>query len=415
MGGIMMLKICVAGKNDIAVNILEYLYNNCKQRYSLCVICNKNETGVDGWQRSLRSYAKRLGVEECNLAEVYNNTELIFLSLEFDSIVKPELFNTSRLYNIHFSLLPAYKGMYTSAMPILNNEKYVGVTFHYINSGIDTGDIISQIKFPLDKDDTARDLYKNYIKYGTELILENIEKVILNDITAKKQSVVGSSYFSKKHIDYSNLVIDLNQTAEMIHNQIKAFSFREYQLPCVNGHNIIAAKITSIRSLHKAGGIIFETEHEMMLSTIDYNIILFFDRLDELLTACQHGNLQKVIEICAIKEHINAVGKNGWTPLIVATYNNQIDIVKKLILMGADIYAKNFNGTNLLMYAKDAFYNTGDMELFKLFIQLGLSVMECDYNRKNLINYIQYNEYDPRIMELNMFIDNVRNSTGNVR
>jgi hypothetical protein len=83
--------------------------------------------------------------------------------------------------------------------------------------------------------------------------------------------------------------------------------------------------------------------------------------------------------------------------------------------MGADIYAKNFNGTNLLMYAKDAFYNTGDMELFKLFIQLGLSVMECDYNRKNLINYIQYNEYDPRIMELNMFIDNVRNSTGNVR
>lgn len=72
--------------------------------------------------------------------------DLIFISLEFDKIVNPDLFKDARLYNIHFSLLPSYKGMYTSAIPILNGEEMVGVTFHEIDKGIDTGNIIAQKK-----------------------------------------------------------------------------------------------------------------------------------------------------------------------------------------------------------------------------------------------------------------------------
>ena len=59
----------------------------------------------------------------------------------------PKNFLNARLYNIHFSYLPAYKGMFTSALPIKNGEVDSGVTLHKIESGIDTGDIIDQIKF----------------------------------------------------------------------------------------------------------------------------------------------------------------------------------------------------------------------------------------------------------------------------
>lgn len=47
--------------------------------------------------------------------------------------------------------------MYTSAMVLLNGEEYTGVTFHRIDKGIDTGEIIAQQKIKIDYEDNCRD------------------------------------------------------------------------------------------------------------------------------------------------------------------------------------------------------------------------------------------------------------------
>ena len=381
--------ICIAGKNNIAVDVLEYLLNQGIDSDNLGVICNKNETGQNGWQKSFRFFAQRYGIKEYRLEEVYSMDDLVFISLEFDQIVKPELFKDARLYNIHFSLLPMYKGMYTSALPILQGEKEVGVTFHKIDRGIDTGDIIKQKKFELEQTDTCRDLYAKYIKHGTKLVLECIGAVLDDTVVATPQPVEGATYYSKKSIDYSNLSIDLRQTASGIDRQLRAFHFREYQLPEVYGKRIIASRFTDIKSAKKPGAILLENESSFMLSTIDYNIVLYFDRLEELLIACKNGDMETVVKICTVQEHINSANSNGWTPLIVAVYNNQIEIANYLIMHGADIRVRNNNGTNLLMYAKDAYFNTKDITLFKLLYELGLDIEEKDYSGRKLADYVE--------------------------
>lgn len=383
--------VCIAGKNNIAVDVLEYLIINCRGRYELGIVCNKNEKGINSWQKSLRKYAEQHDVKEYRLEEMYEKKQLVFISLEFDQIVKPELFVDARLYNIHFSLLPQYKGMYTSAIPILNGERYVGVTFHKIDRGIDTGDIIAQKKFELKEEYTCRDLYLQYIDNGTRLVLENIENVLKGNELAIPQPKENSTYYSKKYIDYSEIKIDLRQTATGINRQIRAFSFREYQMPVVNGKQIIATQITNTHSQKPAGTVLSMDERSMMLATIDYNIILYFDRFTELMEACKDGQLEVVKDICVVKEHIYAANEKGWTPLIVATYNNQIGIVKYLISIGADIQVKNINGTNLLMYAKDAYRNSGNIELFRMFYELGVDINACDYDGKNLDDYMREN------------------------
>lgn len=382
--------ICIAGKNNIAVDVLDYLIKNCYEKNNLGIICNKTEKGVNGWQRSLRLYAKLNRIKEYKLEEVYSISNLIFISLEFDQLIRPELFMPdARLYNIHFSLLPQYKGMYTSILPILNGEKYTGVTFHKIDHGIDTGDIIKQKKFVLEDNCTCRELYFQYLKYGTELVLECIEDVIANRVRTVPQPIKDSTYFSKKSIDYDNLEIDLKQTAYGIEKQIRAFNFREYQLPEVYGRNIIAARVTKVKSRKKPGGVILQNNQGMLLATIDYDIILYFDRFNELMEACREGNLRTVMDICAVSEHINAADQNGWTPLIVATYNNYEQIVNYLILNGADVTVRNNNGTNLLMYAKDAYCSSKNINLFRTYIELGLTAEACDYSGKNLYQYLQ--------------------------
>ena len=277
--------------------------------------------------------------------------------------------------------------MYTSALPILNNEKETGVTLHKIDTGIDTGEIIAQRKIKIEFNDTSRDLYLKYITNGIELIKENIFNLINDNVMTYFQKSLESSYFSKKSIDYKNLKININQTALNIHNQIRAFNFREYQLPKVYDKKIISTLITNQRSLKKPGTNLFETNNEILMSTIDYNIILYKDRMDELFKACCTGDIILVQEICRNKEYLKVRNNKGWDPLIVAVYNNNIEIVKFLISIGANIYTENYNGTNLLMYAKDCYLNTKDKTLLELFINLGLDIYKRDFKNRNVLDY----------------------------
>lgn len=243
------MKLCIAGKNNIAVNSLDYLLNelNYPQK-DICVVLNKSDAGVDTWQKSLKKYAQDNNVEIKILEDVYGIDDLIFISLEFDRIIKTEFFKTEKIYNIHFSLLPAYKGMYTSALPIINGEKYSGVTLHKIDNGIDTGDIIDQIRFEIDINDTSRDLYMKYLKNAFVLFKNNIKKILEEDIMSVPQSLMGASYFSKKAIDYANLKIDYKKTSFEIYNQLRAFIFPEFQLPKIDNDEIYKVELTSKKS-----------------------------------------------------------------------------------------------------------------------------------------------------------------------
>lgn len=383
------MNVCVAGKNNIAVEILKYLIENNHDRYDLCVICNEKRNEIEYFQKSLAACARNNNIPIVTLDDIYEYDDLIFLSMEYDKIIKPNRFKDARLFNIHFSLLPAYKGMYTSAIPILNGERYSGVTFHRIDAGIDTGDIIAQKKIEISENDTCRDLYQKYLINATILVKSCIEKVLSKAEKASRQPAEGASYYPQGYIDYKNLKLNLKNVAINVKRQVRAYSFREYQMPLFNGQNIIYCEITDTKSYNKPGTIIRENDRLYEVSTIDYNVILFKDRFKELFDSCKKGDLKKVKDICDVKMHIETKDIHGWTPLIVATYNNHLNIVKYLIKAGADIFVKNYNGTNLLMYAKEAYKQYGDRKLFELYKKLGLSMQESDEKGFNVIDYIR--------------------------
>ena len=181
------MNLIIAGKNNIAVDVLKFALDNLNM--PIFVVLNKTENFQNNFQKSLGFYAKRWNVTIKKLEDIYDLNDSIFLSLEFDRIIKPDLFKSKNLFNIHFSLLPAYKGMYTSALPILNGEDKSGVTLHRINSGIDTGEIIAQTEIKINYKDTARDLYIKYIDFGTKLVLKNLSSLIDNSFDFRVQSL----------------------------------------------------------------------------------------------------------------------------------------------------------------------------------------------------------------------------------
>ncbi len=385
--------ICIAGKNDISVEILLYLLSKSVSREDILVIPNRTDKGKDSWQQSLLKKANQLNIKVATLSDAYHIDDLLFLSLEFDKIIDPLKFKTKQLFNIHFSLLPKYKGMFTSIMPILNNEKFTGVTFHKIDKGVDTGDIIEQVEFPIEAMDNSRDIYHKYTINGVSLVKKCIDKLLKNDhLESQPQNFTESTYCSKKEIDFTNITIDLNQTAQNIHNQIRAFNFREYQVPKIFNTDIVSSKVLKSSSKLHPGEIILENEISFIISTIDNDLILYKDKFNELLQSCKTNSHEIVARLIQIPKIINTQDKNGWTPLIVAIYNNNKETVKILLASDANLSICNFKGTTPLMYAKSSFSIYNDSEIINLLLDFGVDLYKEDYSGKNVLDYCMKND-----------------------
>lgn len=378
--------ICIAGKNNIAVDVLLYCIKVYSDYRIVCIL-NRNERGINTWQKSLKFFAEKNNIEIISLEDSYDINDIIFLSIEFDRIIDPNKFHTKELYNIHFSLLPKYKGCYPSVLPILYGDKVTGVTLHRMQKGIDTGEIIAQQEIVIDNNDNSFDLYNKLSYKGAELIISFMPQLLSGRISAQPQSKEDSTYYSSSFIDFNTLVLDLNKTAFQIRNQIRAFAFRPYQTIEWNGNKYIDVEISDEQSINPPGTILEDNDVFTVISTIDYNALLIKDTLEQVLYSIEKGDNKRAIQLCYSMKNLNAKNSKGWTPLIVAVYNNNYSMVEYLINRGADITIVNNNGTNLLMYAKDCFICYKDSSIFEYLIDLGLSIETKDYNEKSLIDY----------------------------
>ena len=111
------------------------------------------------------------------------NVDFIVLA-GFLSILNPEFVQKweRKIINIHPSLLPKYggAGMYGIKIHeavIKNKEKESGCTVHYVDTGIDTGEIIIQEKVPVLPEDTPETLQQKVLKKEHEILTEAVKKV----------------------------------------------------------------------------------------------------------------------------------------------------------------------------------------------------------------------------------------------
>jgi methionyl-tRNA formyltransferase len=83
------------------------------------------------------------------------------------SLVKSGLLSAfnGRFFNAHLGLSPYYRGSGTNYWPLVNNEpEYVGVTFMHIDAGVDTGEIIHQVRADIEWGDTPSQIGNRLIK-----------------------------------------------------------------------------------------------------------------------------------------------------------------------------------------------------------------------------------------------------------
>ncbi len=94
--------------------------------------------------------------------------------------------------NVHFSLLPKYRGAAPVNWAIVNGETRTGITTMKMDAGLDTGDIMLQSETAIDDEENAIDLMARLSFEGANLLSETLLK--LNEIVPQKQDDAAASY-----------------------------------------------------------------------------------------------------------------------------------------------------------------------------------------------------------------------------
>lgn len=121
--------------------------------------------------------------------------------------------------NFHPAILPRYRGRYPTVWPILYGDRFAGYTMHYIDRGIDTGDIIDIARIGIGDGDTGYSLYNKMTRLIPVLLKRYLFRVAAKRVPATPQIKGTSRYFSRLP---NNGEIDWERKAPEIQRFIRA-------------------------------------------------------------------------------------------------------------------------------------------------------------------------------------------------
>jgi len=195
-------KVIVLGKGDLAIKVSNWFQEN--KKYDLILIVPV--VPEPKWTGSLREWAKKNQIpliESGHYKDIsgvkYSNWEIdLAFSVFYDKIIEKWFIEKcKKILNLHNSSLPKYRGVNPINWALKNNEKEHGVTIHQIALEIDSGPIVSQVKYSIYPSfEEVRDVYQKSLDYGFLLFKKTMP--ILEKIEPRYQDESLVTYYNKK-------------------------------------------------------------------------------------------------------------------------------------------------------------------------------------------------------------------------
>jgi methionyl-tRNA formyltransferase len=136
-------------------------------------------------------------------------------------IIPPSLLRLSRFVNVHYSLLPTYRGRANVNWAIINGETATGITIHSVTPDLDGGSILFQEAIPIGPNDTASSLYERLNSIQERELGAAVTRAIAGDagiVQKAEEATYGCSRIP------SDGEIDWKQTSVQIDRLVRALA-----------------------------------------------------------------------------------------------------------------------------------------------------------------------------------------------
>lgn len=200
----------------------------------------------------------------------------LFVSMSFNQIFKYEMINLPKYktINCHAGKLPFYRGRNILNWALINDEKEFGITVHYLDEGIDTGDIILQETYPITDLDDYNTLLNRAYDGCADVLYRAIKMIQNNEVNVVRQSDIDSVGMYCGMRKAGDEIIDWNQTSREVFNFIRALCVPGPQaISWINGKKISINRARMIKGAHVykniAGQVVGKTKEGFVVKTRD--------------------------------------------------------------------------------------------------------------------------------------------------
>jgi methionyl-tRNA formyltransferase len=139
--------------------------------------------------------------------------------------------------NVHYSLLPRWRGASPVVRAILAGDAETGVTLMEMDEGFDTGRIITSRATPIGPEETGGELTMRLAVLGGELLAECLDEWVDGDLTATAQDEAGVTAAAKVTMDEA-FVLPGRHGVDAVTRAIRAFEPRPGAWGVVDGERI---------------------------------------------------------------------------------------------------------------------------------------------------------------------------------
>ena len=179
--------------------------------------------------------------------------------------------------NVHFSLLPLYRGAAPANWAVVNGETETGVTTMFIEPTLDTGPILLQQKTPIGEKETTPELMQRLAEIGAELLGDTLAR--LDDLTPRPQHDRDATFAPV--LTKEDGLIDWSLSAFDIERRIRGFQ------PWPNAYT----------SFNSKSLILWEVQPSLSVTSGIANGEVIVAQRDELVVQCGQRTALRVLEV----------------------------------------------------------------------------------------------------------------------
>jgi len=226
------LKVVVASSSPVAIPLISAL--NASSTYQLLgLLTNPDKAtgrGMHVVANELAIWAKKIDI---NIQKPENNDDLkeiiesikpdIVITIAYGRIIPLELLDMPKFgwINVHFSLLPRWRGAAPVQWAILSGDQETGITVFKLDKGMDTGPVYLEQATPINPNESSNDLLSRLSEIGSDLAIKSLE-LISEGVIPKPQSSNGITLAPK--ISKNDGKIDWQQNSDQVVNRFRALS-----------------------------------------------------------------------------------------------------------------------------------------------------------------------------------------------
>lgn len=227
------MRIVFFGTSNVALPVLEILYRH----HDIAAVVTSPDA-VSGRKQELAEspvsvLAKEMDLEILKPETVKNNEDFfeklrnlkadIFIVVSYGKILPKEIIALPehKTLNVHFSLLPKYRGASPIQYALLSGETQTGTSIFVLDEKMDTGPVVAQEIVVIDPDDNFITLSQKLAYVSAKLLLDILPKYVSKELVPAAQDEALASY--TKIISKTDGQIDWSSPASAIYNQFRAF------------------------------------------------------------------------------------------------------------------------------------------------------------------------------------------------